>query len=57
MSQKQYAPHFIIIWSPLGVAVKEIPYKEDAYEEYNELIQKGVQTIALAKLVRKHNEG
>lgn len=68
MSEKTYEPHFIIVWAStdvdinkkgtvVGVAVKEVSYKEDAYEEYNELIQKGVQKIALAKLIKKHGEG
>jgi len=58
MSEKTYEPHFIIVWtSDVSVAVKEVPYKEDAYEKYNELIQKGVQRIALAKLIKKHMEG
>jgi len=68
MSEKTYEPHFIIVWvssdvkidkkgAAVDVAVKEVPYKEDAYEEYNKLVQKGVQKIALAKLVKKHVEG
>lgn len=68
MSEKIYEPHFIIVWASVDVAidkggtkmevaVKEFPYKEDAYEQYNELIQKGVQKIALAKLIKKHVEG
>ena len=70
MSAKTYEPHFIIVWASVNVlygdnkkgtvediAVKEVPYKEDAYEEYHELIQKGVEKIALAKLVKKHVEG
>jgi len=68
MSEKTYEPHFIIVWASsyvkidkkgatVDVAVKEVPYKEDAYEEYNELVQKGVQKIALAKLVKKHVQG
>ena len=68
MSEKTYEPHFIIVWAStnvnidkkgtaIGVAVKEFPYKEDAYEKYNELIQKGIQEIALAKLIKKHVEG
>lgn len=68
MSGKTYEPHLIIVWASsnvdidkkgtaMGVAVKEVPYKEDAYEEYNELVQKGVEKVALAKLVKKHAEG
>lgn len=65
---KTYEPHFIIVWASVDVtinrressetvAVKEIPYREDAYEEYSNLVQKGVQKIALVKLVKKHVEG
>ena len=57
MSAKTYEPYFIIVWASIGVVVKEIPYKEDAFEEYENLLQKGVQDIALAKLVRRHSEG
>lgn len=70
MCAKTYEPHFLIVWADMDtkiihnttgaderVAVKEIPYREDAYEEYNNLIQKGVQKIALARLVKKHVEG
>lgn len=68
MSEKTYEPYFIIVWVspnvsikraevPQGVAVKEFSYREDAYEKYEELIQRGAQRIALAKLVKKHVEG
>jgi len=61
MSEKTYEPYFIIVWVKkgelAGVAVKEIPYREDAYDEYADLLEKGVPEIALAKLVKKHSEG
>lgn len=67
-AEKTYEPYFIIVWRSenvlinkkgefVGVAVKEVPYREDACEEYNDLLQKGVQDMALAKLVKKHGDG
>jgi hypothetical protein len=59
---KTYEPHVIIVWvrPEIGseiAAVKEIPYREDAYEKYNNLIEGGATKIALAKVVKKHGEG
>jgi len=54
---KVYEPHAVIVWpSPTTVAVKEYPYKEDAEAKYEEIVQMH-QTVALAKIVKKHSEG
>jgi hypothetical protein len=60
--QKQYAPHVVIVWiatpgRQVTVAVQEYPYKEDAEEKYNEIVQLYAQKVVLAKVVRSHGEG
>ena len=55
---KEYAPHVIVVWtSPTTVAVKEYPYKEDAEEKYNEVVQTHAQRVVLAKIIKSHGEG
>lgn len=57
MTEKTYEPYFVIVWTLAGIIVREIPYKEDAYNKYEDLLQLGVKEIALAKLIKKHGEG
>lgn len=58
MTAKEYNPHIIVVWtSPSTVAVKEYPYKEDAEEKYNELLQLGAVKVVLAKTIKSHGEG
>jgi len=57
-STKEYNPHVIIVWtSETAVAVKEYPYKEDAEEKYNEIVQLHPYKVVLAKVVKAHSEG
>ena len=55
---KEYNPHVVIVWTgSTNVAVQEYPYKEDAEEKYNEIVQLHVRKVVLAKIVKSHGEG
>lgn len=55
---KEYDPHVIVVWtSPNAVAVQEYPYKEDAEEKYNDVVQAHAQKVVLAKIIKSHGEG
>jgi len=57
-SVKDYDPHVVVVWtSPTTVAVKEYPYREDAEEKYNEVVQAHAQKVVLAKIIKTHGEG
>ena len=58
VKQKQYDPHVIVLWvSDTTFAVKEFPFKEDAEEKYNEVVQTRVLKVVLAKVIKMHGEG
>lgn len=56
---KEYNPHIVAVWtSPdnFAVVVQEFPYKEDAETKYEEIVQRGVSKIILAKVIKVHGE-
>jgi len=57
-STKMYEPMLVVVWtSPTAVAVKEYPFREDAEDKYNELLQAHVPKVVLAKIIKSHGEG